>query len=106
MNQHVRSGGTFVETWWPFEADQALQMFEAEFDAPPQTVEVEDIFGREIVGREGGQQNEPVGGLEGSFGNLITFPLSIPSGLAPCLCGRPFRACGWRPGAAQGWGRP
>src|SRR6266699_5789079 len=90
MNQHVRSGGTFVETWWPFEADQALQTFEAEFDAPPQTVEVEDIFGREIVGREGGQQNEPVGGLEGSYGNLITFPLSIPSGLAPCLCGGLF----------------
>ena len=30
MNQDVRSGGTFVETWRPFEADQALQTFEAQ----------------------------------------------------------------------------
>jgi len=50
MNQNVGSGGTFVETWWPFETDQALQTFEAEFDAPSQTVEVEDIFRREVVG--------------------------------------------------------
>jgi len=42
MNQNVRPGGTFVETWWPFETDQALQTFEAEFDALSQTVEVED----------------------------------------------------------------
>ena len=27
MNQDVRSGGAFVETWRPFEADQALQAF-------------------------------------------------------------------------------
>src|SRR5258708_27910637 len=90
MNQNVGSGGTFVETWRPFEADQALQAFEAQFDAPSQTVEVEDIFGREVVGREGGQQNGPVGGLKGSFGNLITFPLSIPSGLAPRFFGGLF----------------
>src|SRR5262245_55347234 len=86
MNQDVRSGGTFVETWRPFEADQALEAFEAEFDAPSQTVEVEDILRREGVGREGGQQNDPVGSLKGFFGNLIAFPLRIPSGLAPCLC--------------------
>src|SRR6267154_2728546 len=98
MNQDVRSGGTFVETRWPFEADQALQAFEAEFDAPSQTVEVEDLFRREVLGRKGGQQNDPVGGLEGSFGNLITFPLSIPSGLAPCFCGGLF----WPPAAWRG----
>src|SRR3979409_2207408 len=46
MNQNVGSGGTFVETWWPFETDQALQTFEAEFDAPSQAVEVEDICRR------------------------------------------------------------
>src|SRR5258708_14830281 len=90
MNQEVRSCGTFVETMWPFEADQALQAFEGEFDARSQTVEVEDLFRREVLGRKGGQQNDPVGGLEGSFGNLITFPLSIPSGLAPCFCGGLF----------------
>src|SRR4030095_14342346 len=67
MNQDVRSGGTFVETWRSFEADQARERLEAEFDAPPQTVEVENIFRREVVGREGGQQNDPVGGLKGSF---------------------------------------
>src|SRR5260370_11191712 len=88
MNQDVRSGGTFVETWRSFEADQALQAFEAEFDAPSQTVEVEDIFRREVVRREGGQQNDPVGSL---FGNLIAFPLRIPSGLAPSFCGGLFR---------------
>ena len=87
MNQNVRSGGTFVETWRPFEADQALQAFEAQFDAPSQTIEVEDIFRREGVGWEGGQQNEPVGGLKGSFGNLITFPLSIPFGTGAALPG-------------------
>src|SRR5258707_2421704 len=90
MNQNVGSGGTFVETWWPFETDQALQTFEAEFDAPSQTVEVEDIFRREVVGWKGGQQNDPVGSIEGSFGNLIAFSLSIPSSLAPCLCGGLF----------------
>src|SRR6202790_5169068 len=90
MNQDVRSGGTFVETWRPFEADQALQAFEAQFDAPSQTVEVEDIFRREGVGWEGGQQNDPVGGLKGFFGNLIAFPLSVPSGLASCFCGGLF----------------
>ena len=46
MSQHMWSGGAFVETWRPFEADQALQAFEAEFDAPSQTVEVENIFRR------------------------------------------------------------
>ena len=46
MNQDVRSGGTFVETRRSLEADQALETFEAEFDAPSQTVEVEDILGR------------------------------------------------------------
>src|SRR5215470_12644581 len=86
MNQDVRSGGTFVETWRPFEADQALQTFEAEFDAPSQTIEVEYIFRGEVVRREGGQQNDPVGGLKGSFGNLIAFPLCIPSGFAPGFC--------------------
>jgi hypothetical protein len=25
MNRDVRSGGTFIETWWSFEADQDLQ---------------------------------------------------------------------------------
>jgi hypothetical protein len=71
MNQDVRSGGTFVKTWRPFEADQAFQTFEAEFDALPQTVEIKDILRREVIGWEGGQQNDPVGGLKGSFGNLI-----------------------------------
>src|SRR5260370_4828537 len=83
MNQDVRSGGTFVETWWVFEADQGLQTFEGEFDAQSQTVEVEDIFRREVAWREGSHQNDPVGGLKGFFGNLIAFSLSIPSGLAP-----------------------
>src|SRR5947209_14059476 len=90
MNQDVRSGGTFVETWWSLEADQALQSFEAEFDAPSQTVEVEDIFRREVAWRKGSYQNDPVGGLKGFFGNLIAFPLSITSGLAPRLCGGLF----------------
>src|SRR5882757_6897325 len=90
MNEIVRPGGTLVEGWWAFETDQALQTFEAEFDAPSQTVEVEDIFGREVVGWEGGQQNDPVGGLKGSFGNLLAFSLSIPSGLAPRFFGGLF----------------
>src|SRR4051812_21574542 len=90
MNQDVRSGGTFVETWRSFEADHALETFEAELDAPSQTVEVENIFRREVVGRERGQQNDPVGRLKGSFGNLIAFPLRIPSGLAACFCGGRF----------------
>ena len=65
MNQDIRSGGAFIETRRSFKADQALQTFEAKFDAPSQTVEVEDIFRREGVGREGGQQNNPVGSLKG-----------------------------------------
>src|SRR6185437_5332318 len=94
MNQDVRSGGTFVETWRPFKADKALQAFEPEFDAPSQTVEVEDIFRREGVERKGGQQNDPVGGLKGFFGELIAFPLRIPSGLAPCFRGGFFGFAG------------
>src|SRR5215475_6676295 len=74
MNQDVRSGGTFIKTRRPFEADQALQAFEAEFDAPSQAVEVQHIFSRERVWWEGGQQNDPVSGLKGFFGNLIAFP--------------------------------
>ena len=50
MNQDVGSGGTLVETWRPFEADQALQTFEAQLNAPAQTVEVKDIVRREGVG--------------------------------------------------------
>src|SRR5215475_10692057 len=90
MNQNIRSGGAFIETWRSFEADQALQTFEAKFDAPSQAVEVKDIFRREVVGWEGGQQNDPVGSLKGFFGNLIAFPLSITSGLAPRFCGGLF----------------
>src|SRR5207245_9861474 len=81
MNQNVRSGGTLIEPWRPLEADQALQAFEAKFDAPSQTVEIENIFRREGIGRQGGHHNDPVGGLKGSFGNLIAFRLGIPSGL-------------------------
>src|SRR5262249_39329505 len=86
MNQDERSGVTVVETCRPFEANQALEAFEVEVDATSQTVEVEDIFRREVGGREGGQQNDPIGSLKGFFGNLIAFPLRVPSGLAPCFC--------------------
>jgi hypothetical protein len=56
MDQNVRSCGTIVKTWRPFEADQAFQTFEAELDVPPQAVEVEDILCREVIGWEGGQR--------------------------------------------------
>ena len=68
MNQDVRSGGTLIEPWRPLETDQALQAFEAEFDAPSQTIEIENIFGREGIGPQGGHHNDPAGGLRVPLG--------------------------------------
>jgi hypothetical protein len=86
MDQNARSGGTFVKIQRPFEADQAFQTFETEFDAPPRKRSRFRISCA-VIGWEGVQRNEPAGGVNGSIENLIAFPSSIPSGLTPCFCG-------------------
>ena len=45
MGQGVGSGGALVEAWRTLQADQALQALEAEFDAPSQAIECENIGG-------------------------------------------------------------
>ena len=45
MSQNVRSGGAFVDSGWPLQADQALQAFEPQFNPPSQTIERENIRG-------------------------------------------------------------
>ena len=34
MSQNMRSGGTFVDSWWSLQADQALEPLEGEFNPP------------------------------------------------------------------------
>src|SRR6266540_165178 len=82
MSQHIRSGGTFVGTWWSSEANQAFQPLEAEFDAPSQAIKSKHISRSEVRRCERGHEDNPVCGGERSFRDLIAFPLSVPARLA------------------------
>src|SRR6476620_3720270 len=77
VGQHIRSGGAFVDPWWPLQADQALQPLEAEFDAPSQTIEGKHIGCGELLDGQRGQEDDPVGRDERVFGDWIAFPLRV-----------------------------
>lgn len=49
MSQNMRSGGTFVDSWWSLQADQTLEPLEGEFNPPSQAIEGENIRGCEVV---------------------------------------------------------
>jgi len=75
MGQEIRLGGAFVGAWRAFQADQAFQALEGEFDPPSQAIEGKNVGGREVLGSERGHQDHPLRGGEGSFGDLMA-PLS------------------------------
>ena len=49
VSEDVRSGGPFVRSRRTLQADQAFQSLEAEFDAPAQAIERENVIGRELI---------------------------------------------------------
>ena len=49
MSEDVRSGGPFVRSRRSLQANQALQSLEAEFDAPTQAIERENIIGGKLI---------------------------------------------------------
>ena len=50
MRKQIRLGGAFVDPRRPFEADQAFEPFECEFNAPSETIKCEDVGRREDLG--------------------------------------------------------
>src|SRR5262249_19000649 len=85
MSEDMRPGGSLVDSWRSLQPDQALQPLEAEFNAPSQTIESENVGCREVFRPERGHQNDPIGGVERLPGKLMTAPLRLPPRLAPCL---------------------
>lgn len=52
MRKQIRLGGAFVGPWRSFQADQAFEAFEAEFDAPSEPIEHQDIGRGKSRGRK------------------------------------------------------
>ena len=75
MGQQIGLGGAFVGAWRSFQADQAFQALEGEFDPPSQAIKGKNVGGREIPGSERGHKDHPLRGGESSFGDLMA-PLS------------------------------
>ena len=59
MSQHVRSGGALVGSGRSFQADQAFQAFEGEFNPPSQAIEGENIVCRKLLRLERSYQDQP-----------------------------------------------
>src|SRR5229473_3537825 len=78
MSQNMRSGGAFVGSWWSLQADQALQPLEAEFNAPSQAIEGENISRRKVFRLERGYQDHPIRGVERLLRELVASPLCVP----------------------------
>jgi hypothetical protein len=72
----------------PFEADQAFEPFERDFNAPSETIKCEDIGGREDLGRERGHENDPFRSEERAFRDLMSAFYSLPPSLSPSSFGR------------------
>src|SRR6267142_4300335 len=84
MSQHVRSGGALVGSGRSFQADQAFQAFEGEFNPPSQAIEGENIVCRKLLRLERSYQDHPIGGLKCLLRELVTSAL----GLTACLATR------------------
>src|SRR6185312_10821251 len=91
MSQDIGPGGALVGAGWSLQADEALKAFEAQFDAPTQAIEGEDVLGGESIWRQRGDENDPVGGSECGPGYAMTAfasrQASLASGFGGC-CGR------------------
>ena len=88
MRKQIRLGGAFVDPRRPFEADQAFEPFEREFNAPSETIKCEDIGGREDLGRQRGYENDPFRSEERAFRDLMSAFYSFPPSLSPSSFGR------------------
>src|SRR5437868_12673029 len=82
MSQNMRSGGAFVGTGRSLQADQALQPLEGEFNPPSQTIEGENVSGCEVFRLERGDQDHPIGGVEGLLQEMMASALCVPVNLA------------------------
>src|SRR5262249_49595676 len=80
MGQHVRSGGAFGDARWSFQTNHAFQPLEAEFNAPSQAIESEDIGGGEFVAVQRGHDDHPIRGDERFPGELPAFSLGFSAG--------------------------
>ena len=78
-----------------FQADQALQAFEAKVDPPSEAIKSENVGGREGLGRKRGHQDHPLRGGECSFGNLMAL-------LSRLSTRHPPRGLGGMPGLLDG----
>ena len=72
MRKQIRLGGAFVDPRRSFEADQAFEPFEREFNAPSETIKCENIGGCEDLGRQRGHENDPFRSEERAFRDLMS----------------------------------
>src|SRR5258708_32863328 len=91
MSQHPRSGGPLVGAWRSSQADQGFQALEAEFDAPAQAIEREDIGGGGGLWGQRCDDDHPIGGVQRSLRDGGTLPPSLPAHFAPPPPRRPRR---------------
>ncbi|SEE69978.1 SH3 domain-containing protein [Rhizobiales bacterium GAS188] len=92
MGQHMRFGGALGDPGPLLQANQVLQAFETEFDAPSQQMEGEHIGVGEGLGRERGDEDREYFGGDHSYRDLPTLlpgrPTDIASRNQGCLAGR------------------
>src|SRR5574338_1650275 len=86
MRQQVWLGGALIGSGRRLQSDQAFEALEGEFDAPAQSVEVEDVLGGEVMRLERSDEDHPVGGRERGPGDLMAAAARLLTGLAPGRC--------------------
>src|SRR5262249_24785005 len=77
MRKQIRLGGAFVDPRRPFEADQAFEPFDREFNAPSETIKCENIGGW----RQRGHENDPFRSEERTFRDLMSAFYGFPPSL-------------------------
>lgn len=87
MSKDMRSGGSLVRSRRPFQANQAFQPLEAEFNTPSQPIEGKNIVRRKVLWLERGHQDHPICRIECLSGELMTSFLRGPARLAPRIRG-------------------
>ena len=81
MSQDIGSGGARVAAWRAFQADQAFQSLEGEFDTPAQAIEGEDVLGG-VGFWQRRDEDHPVGGDKGGLGDLMSATLGLAARIA------------------------
>jgi len=79
MRKQVWLGGALVSARRPFEADKAFEALEGEFNAPPETIERQNIGSSEFVRCERGEENDPLRGEKRTLRDLMSAFRSLPS---------------------------